>query len=106
MEASLLKRTQGYSFDEVTKELRKNKEGKEELVVVKVVTKHVNPSDLAIIFHLKNRNPDRWSDKKEIDHRVQDISKPLTEEELRRRLVEIEGAGTGLDTKSIEGGDS
>jgi hypothetical protein len=34
--------------------------------VVRVpVVKHVPPSDTAMIFYLKNRDPERWSDRRE-----------------------------------------
>lgn len=103
VESCLLKRAKGYSFEETTKELRKDEEGVEQLVIVKIVTKHMPSSDVSKIFWLKNRNPDRWSDKKEIDHRIEGITKPLTEEELMERLEQVKEAGTGIDKKSIEG---
>ncbi len=103
VEQALLKRALGYDFEETTSELRKNEAGEEEWVVVKKVTKHIPSSDVSKIFWLKNRQPQRWSDKKEIDHRIEGITEPLTEEELMERLKRVKEAGTGIDTKSIEG---
>jgi hypothetical protein len=68
VENSLFKRANGYRYDEVTKELVKNpRTGELELVPTKVVTKEVKPNPTSIIFWLKNRQSDKWSDKKEID---------------------------------------
>ena len=116
VEAALIKRSEGYEYTEVTRELRpvllksgKNKgepSGKTELVVVKEVDKQVAPSDVAIIFHLKNRQPDRWSDKKEIDHRVEDLRRPLSDEEIRKNMNDMDDIDTGLDTRSIDGGNN
>lgn len=120
VEQVLLKRAKGYSYDETTKEpviVDKGKvdgevieEGEtveeaveQSLVITKVVTKEVAPSEVAIIFWLKNREPQRWSDKKEIDHRIKEIAEPLTAEQMRQRLEEVAKAGTGIDEKSIEG---
>lgn len=57
-----------------------------ELVVTKEVTKEVLPDTTAQIFWLKNRRPDRWRDKQDIEHSgqiggvtiVNDIPKPDT----------------------------
>lgn len=69
VENALLKRALGYKYEEVTKELLKNKKtGKEELRVTKVVTKEVQPDTTAQIFWLKNRRPEDWRDKKDIEH--------------------------------------
>lgn len=64
VENALLKRALGYNYNEVTKELCKDKEtGEETLVVTKVVTKEVIPDTTAQIFWLKNRKPGEWRDK-------------------------------------------
>jgi len=60
----LLKRARGYEYNEET--WRANAKG--EQVLKKTVLKHV-PSDItAIIFWLKNRNPERWSNKHSLNH--------------------------------------
>ncbi|WP_418578752.1 transposase [Hungatella sp.] len=87
VENALLKRALGYTYDEVTQELCKNVEtGEVELRVTKKVTKEVIPDTTAQIFWLKNRRPDRWRDKQDIEHMgqiggvtiVNDIPKPDT----------------------------
>ncbi|WP_342416261.1 transposase [Paenibacillus sp. FSL R10-2782] len=61
VENALLKRAMGYRYDEVTCEY-----GEE----TKRVTKEVQPDVTAQIFWLKNRKPDVWRDKKEVDANV------------------------------------
>ena len=75
VENALLKRALGYEYDEITTEY-----GKE----TKRVTKQVVPDTTAQIFWLKNRKPDQWRDKRDIEHSgeiggvviVDDIPKP------------------------------
>ena len=66
VENALYKSACGYDYQEITKERRFNKAtGQYELMVVKTKTVHVQPSQTAQIFWLKNRKPDRWKDKRE-----------------------------------------
>ncbi len=64
VENALLKRALGYSYTETTKERDKSTG---ELVVTKTVVKEVVPDTTAQIFWLKNRKPDAWRDKKEVE---------------------------------------
>ena len=90
----MLKRALGYKYNEVTKELIVDKEtGEEELKVTKVVTKEVVPDTTAQIYWLKNRKPEDWRDKKEIEHSG-NISNPyeeLTKEQLLKIASEDDG---------------
>ncbi|RGL38995.1 transposase [Paenibacillus polymyxa] len=75
VENSLLKRAMGYRYDEVTKEAsreldKETGEYKTIMVETKRVTKEVQPDVTAQIFWLKNRKPDVWRDKKELDANV------------------------------------
>ena len=68
VEKALLKRALGYEYTEVTEEGG---------VVTKKVTKEVKPDTTAQIFWLKNRKPDEWRDKKNIDldiNKIPDIN--------------------------------
>lgn len=80
VEKSLYERAIGITYDEITYE--KSKIGglgvklkdeeiteikHEETSKTKIVTKWVPPDVVAQIFWLKNRQPDKWRDKKEID---------------------------------------
>lgn len=71
VENALLKRALGYTYDEVTKEsdVRINPETGERVQVMvetKRVTKEVQGDVTAQIFWLKNRKPDAWRDKQEM----------------------------------------
>jgi len=71
VENALLKRALGYKYKETTRELFKNaKSGAEELKVTKVVEKEVSPDTTAQIFWLKNRKPQEWRDKREVDNNI------------------------------------
>jgi transcriptional regulator with XRE-family HTH domain len=59
VENALLKRALGYTYEEVTYEND---------VEVKRVRKEVVPDTTAQIFWLKNRKPDEWRDKQNIEH--------------------------------------
>lgn len=79
VENALLKRALGYEYDEITYE-----NGEE----VKRVTKQVAPDTTAQIFWLKNRKPDKWRDKKDVEHSGE-INNPyaeLTTEELKKLI--------------------
>ena len=91
VENALLRRALGYSYDEVTKELCENAEtGKTELKVTKVVTKQVVPDTTAEIFWLKNRKPQEWRDKQDLDIcggiNITNPYGELTTEELKKLI--------------------
>lgn len=62
VENALLKRALGYTYDEIT-ECTDDK-GK---TSTKVITKQVIPDVTAQIFWLKNRKPDKWREKRELE---------------------------------------
>lgn len=62
VENALLKRALGYKYTEVTKE---RVEGG--FIVTKEVTKEVVPDTTAQIFWLKNRKPNEWRDKQNVE---------------------------------------
>lgn len=63
VENSLYMRALGRETEEVTKEVRTDARGKVTTKHIRTVTKYIPPSDTAIIFWLKNRQPDKWRDK-------------------------------------------
>jgi hypothetical protein len=81
VENALLKKALGYKYIEVTKELIGS-----EMFVTKEVVKEVQPDTTAQIFWLKNRRPDLWRDRKDLEAKVdlnqQDPFKEMTKEEL------------------------
>lgn len=80
VENALLKRALGYVYEE------KKVEVSEDGTKVTKTIKEVVPDTTAQIFWLKNRRPDRWRDKQDIEHSgqiggvtiVNDIPKPDT----------------------------
>ena len=91
VENALLKRALGYSYKETTRESQFNPQTEQyELVVTKEVTKEVVPDTTAQIFWLKNRKPDGWRDKKDIEHSgsINSIS-TLTDEELDDKIAKL-----------------
>ena len=63
VENSLLKRAMGYEYTEVTRE----RNGSGDMVETKRVTKQVVPDTTAIIFWLKNRKPNDYRDKRDLE---------------------------------------
>lgn len=84
VENALLKRALGYEYDEITYE-----NGEE----VKRVTKQVAPDTTAQIFWLKNRKPQQWRDKKDIEHsgEVNNPYAELTKEQLLKLASDEDG---------------
>ena len=71
---SLYDRASGYTHPEV-KLFTQYEEG-ELKVIEHEIAKHYPPDVTAMIFWLKNRHPDKWRDKQEIEH-TGDESKPI-----------------------------
>ncbi|NYV67265.1 transposase [Bacillus sp. Gen3] len=93
VENALLKRALGYRYDEVTRELAEIKNPETDkyekvLIETKRVTKEVQPETAAAIFWLKNRRPDKWRDKQEVQHSgsVNNPMEGLTTEELKKLI--------------------
>lgn len=80
VENALLKRALGYEYEEISEKYEMGI-----LVEKKVTKKQVVPDTTAQIFWLKNRKPDDWRDKREVDVEgsegvmiINDIPKPNT----------------------------
>lgn len=98
VENALLKRALGYKYTETTKQLVANsKTGKTELKVTKEIEKEMPPDVTAIIYWLKNRKPEIWKDKQNIE-----ISGELQTEKTKLDNI-IEQLRAGKDTD--KGGD-
>lgn len=68
VESSLLKRALGYDYYEETEERMFDRQsGEYRMIVTKRVKRTVLPDVTALIFWLKNRMPDRWKDKQNIE---------------------------------------
>lgn len=68
VENALFKSAQGYDVIETVEERRFNKKtGEYEMVVTKKTVRHIPPSNTAQIFWLKNRKPEEWREKREVE---------------------------------------
>ena len=85
VENALLKRALGYKYTETTKERIDGS-----LVVTKEVEKEVVPDTTAQIFWLKNRKPDVWRDKQNLQVEGSlNTASSLTDEELEDRISRL-----------------
>lgn len=91
VEASLYHKAVGYSFDAVKIFMPA---GAKEPVHAPY-REHVAPDTTAAIFWLKNRQPDRWRDKHEIEHTNRPAD--MTDDELTRIAA---GSGEGVASKA------
>lgn len=65
VENSLYKRANGYTYKETTREARTDKDGNIVSKYAKEVEKEVLPDTTAQLFWLKNRNHQKWRDKRQ-----------------------------------------
>ncbi len=89
VENALLKRALGYEYEEVRQIIEKDDNGKDRKRIEKII-KHVAPDVTAQIFWLKNRKPQEWRDKQQIEHsgdmNINNPFKNLTTEELKKLI--------------------
>lgn len=87
VENALLQRALGYEYTETTREYVPELE---EMHVTKEVTKQVAPDTTAQIFWLKNRKPQEWRDKRDVDLSgsisTNNPFEELTTEELKKLI--------------------
>lgn len=94
VENALLKRALGYDYVEIKEEIENG-------VVTKCIrtTRHVVPDTTAQIFWLKNRKPDVWRDKQNLQVEGSlNTASSLTDEELEDRISRLRsklGVNTG-----------
>ena len=84
---SLFHRAIGYSHPEVQLFCYRGK------VIQTKIMKHYPPDTIAAIFWLKNRKPDQWRDKQEVEHDFKagllDKFKEINNDDLRKRAREL-----------------
>jgi len=89
VENALLKRALGYEYEEVKQIIEKDEKGKDRKRIEKTV-KHIPPDTTAQIFWLKNRKPDVWRDRYDVDHKgdlsVNNPFKDLSVDELKKLI--------------------
>lgn len=67
VESALFRRAIGYDVEETTTEVKVGEDGSAQTTVVKKTKKHIAGDTTAQIFWLKNRKPDTWRDKQDIN---------------------------------------
>lgn len=67
VESALFKRAIGYDVEETTTEVKVGEDGSAQTTVVKKTKKHISGDTTAQIFWLKNRKPDAWRDKQDVN---------------------------------------
>jgi hypothetical protein len=76
IESMLYKKCSGYEYEETKTLIEKGLDGKEKRKVEKI-KKQIVPSDVAIIFALKNLNAEKWKDRQEgkfdINQKIQNL---------------------------------
>lgn len=72
VENALLKRALGYEIEEKTTEVKIGDDGKPIPASIKTTKKHISGDVTAQIFWLKNRKPNEWRDRQEIDAKITD----------------------------------
>lgn len=85
--SKLYNRAIGYDFEEKHFEIKQvGKEKPPQFVESKRIKKHIPADITAAIFWLKNRQPDKWRDKKEVDANVNlsDELESMTDEQLQK----------------------
>lgn len=85
--SKLYNRAIGYDYEEKHFETKSSKkDAPPELVEAKRIKKHVPADTTAAIFWLKNRQPEKWRDRKEVDANVNlsDELESMTDEQLQK----------------------
>ena len=65
--AALFKRAMGYDAEDTITEVKVSQDGSAQTTYVKKCKKHIPGDTTAMIFWLKNRMPDKWRDKQEMN---------------------------------------
>ena len=65
VENALYKQASGYDYEETITEMWVDANGNEKGKHIRKLKKHARPDTLAQIYWLKNRQPDRWKDRRE-----------------------------------------
>lgn len=94
VEDALLKRALGYQYTET--EIRTDEQGR---TMEKTVTRQVVPDVTAQIFWLKNRQPERWRDKQDVNVKAEVTNRH--EYEITQRLI-TDPEGIDLAHKLLE----
>lgn len=83
VETALYNRAMGYSHEDTDIRVIEGQ------VIVTPMIKHYPPDTTAAIFWLKNRKPDEWRDKRDIEHSGQIDLSTKSDEDLKRRAAQL-----------------
>lgn len=83
VEEALYNRALGYSHEETDIRVVDG------AIMETPMIKHYPPDTTAAIFWLKNRRPDEWRDKRDIEHSGAIKLEELTDEELERKIAKL-----------------
>lgn len=83
VETALYNRAMGYSHEDTDVRVVDG------AVVMTPMIKHYPPDTTAAIFWLKNRKPEEWRDKRDIEHSGSVQYSDMTEDELERRIAAL-----------------
>lgn len=92
VENALFKKALGFKAVDIIYERVKNLDtGEYELVPAKKTERDVPPDTTAQIFWLKNRKPDVWSDRKDLNLKGEvDTTSSLSDDELNKKIANLE----------------
>lgn len=82
VERSLLERASGYSHPDTHISVASGE------VIKTSIIKHYPPDPTSMIFWLKNRQPEKWRDRRELEHSGEVVNKHELSEELQNLLDE------------------
>lgn len=83
VEEALYNRALGYSHEETDIRVVDG------AIMETPMIKHYPPDTTAAIFWLKNRRPDEWRDKRDVEHSGAIKLEELTDEELERKIAKL-----------------
>lgn len=86
VEEALYHRAMGYSHEETDIRVVDG------AVVMTPMIKHYPPDTTAAIFWLKNRKPDEWRDKRDVEHSGSIKLDDMTDEDIDRRIAALQTA--------------
>lgn len=94
VEGALFKRATGYKFTEEQTEITMDKDGNPKPAKIRKTVKEVAGDTTAQIFFLKNKHPEQWRDKREIEGNIGGGVFIVGDAETKKELDEITEFGT------------
>jgi hypothetical protein len=89
VQSALFKRAVGYDYEETVSKVVVGKNGVGQQTFVEKRKRHVPPDPVAAIFWLKNREPEAWRDRREVNITDDPGEKEMTRKELIEEAKKI-----------------